>query len=91
MLATDFNACNAYAGGLARAQALRCPVLFVSGERDAMTPPKAAQSLLESIAGARMVRVPNGGHAVMAEQPDAVRIALSEFIGAANRRLQTQA
>ena len=39
---TDFSACNAYADGLERAAAVRCPVLVVSGQRDLMTPPKAA-------------------------------------------------
>ncbi len=31
VLPTDFAACNAYAGGLDAARALRCPALFVLG------------------------------------------------------------
>jgi pimeloyl-ACP methyl ester carboxylesterase len=79
---TDFTACNAYADGLIRAAQVRCPVLFVLGNRDAMTPPRAAQALREAFAQAN---VPNqtvmldAGHALMTEQPDATLDALFSF------------
>src|SRR5690606_30868887 len=47
VLAVDFSTCNAWQGGFDRADALRCPALFVLGERDAMTQPRFARKLIE--------------------------------------------
>lgn len=77
---TDFKACNAYAGGAARAAQVRCPTLFVLGDRDAMTPPRAARELQAAIKGQRTVLVSPCGHNLMAEQPDAVLDALTGFL-----------
>jgi pimeloyl-ACP methyl ester carboxylesterase len=79
-LLVDFTACNAYARGAERAAALRCPALFVLGERDRMTPPKAAAGLVAAIPSARVVRVPGSGHAIHAEAPDALRDALAAWL-----------
>lgn len=80
---TDFAACNDYEGGLARARALCCPVLFVLAARDAMTPPKAARALIDLVDDARVLEVANCGHALMTERPDAVLDALRGFLPAA--------
>jgi pimeloyl-ACP methyl ester carboxylesterase len=80
VLLNDFQACDAYADGLTRAAALRCPVLFVLGERDAMTPPKAAQPLIDACAQATVCRVGQAGHALMSETPEAVRLALAQWL-----------
>jgi pimeloyl-ACP methyl ester carboxylesterase len=79
VMPTDFAACNAYDGGLDAARALACPALFVLGRDDAMTPRRAAQALIDACADATVVEVPDCGHALMAEQPDAVRMALARF------------
>jgi pimeloyl-ACP methyl ester carboxylesterase len=79
-LLVDFSACNAYERGAERARAVRCPVLFVLGERDLMTPPKAARALTDAVGHARIVQVAGSGHALMAERPDAVLGALREFL-----------
>jgi pimeloyl-ACP methyl ester carboxylesterase len=79
VLPTDFAACNAYAGGLDAARALRCPALFVLGTNDAMTPPRAATALIDACPQAEVVRVAGGGHALMVERPDAVRDAVAGF------------
>lgn len=79
---TDFNACNAYAHGGEAAAGVACPVLFVLGRRDAMTPPRAARALVAAIPHATVVQV-DAGHAMMAEQPDAVRNALAAFAASA--------
>ena len=50
VLLNDFNACHHYDGGLDAADQLRCPVLFVSGAQDMMTPPRAIKPVLERIA-----------------------------------------
>ena len=76
----DFKACNAYAGGAARAAQVQCPTLFVLGNRDAMTPPRAARELQAAIKGQRTVIVSPSGHNLMAEQPDAVLDALTGFL-----------
>jgi pimeloyl-ACP methyl ester carboxylesterase len=75
---TDFSACNAYANGAAAAAGVRCPVLFILGTRDLMTPPRSAQALTAALKHGRIVTV-DAGHAMMAEQPDAVLDALAAF------------
>ena len=77
---TDFAACNAYANGETAAQAVRCPTLFLFGARDMMTPPKSTKLLTAAIAQAQVITV-DSGHALMAEQPDAVLDALFSFMG----------
>lgn len=74
----DFTACNAYANGQAAAEALRCPALFIFGDADMMTPPRSTRLLTAAIPHASVVRV-DAGHAMMAEQPDAVLDALYGF------------
>jgi len=79
---TDFTACNAYADGLERAAAVRCPVLVLCGRRDLMTPPKAARAVAAAMskAGVQVDTVSlDAGHALMAEQPDATLDALFGF------------
>lgn len=76
----DFRACNAYTGGAARAAEVRCPTLFILGDRDMMTPPKAARDLQAAIPHQRTVLVKASGHNLMAEQPDAVLDALKAFL-----------
>lgn len=80
VLHNDFQACNDYQAGLERAAQLRCPALFVLGERDMMTPPRAARGLIEAISQSKVVTVPRCGHALMAERPDAVLEAIKPFL-----------
>ena len=78
-LPVDFAACNAYAGGLDAARALRCPALFILGLQDVMTAPKSAQPLIDACADASVVKVDSSGHALMTERPDDVLAALRRF------------
>jgi pimeloyl-ACP methyl ester carboxylesterase len=75
VLYNDLNACNGYrlAGNVG------CPVLFVLGKRDMMTPPKMAADLQTSLAGSRTVSIAPSGHSMMAEAPDATLDALIGF------------
>lgn len=79
---TDFNACNAYTDGLARAAQVTCPTRLLVGKRDVMTPPRAAKALADAL---RAANVPvdtvtlDAGHALMSEQPDATLDALYAF------------
>lgn len=77
---TDFSACNAYANGESAAQSVACPALFLLGRRDMMTPPKAAAALAKAIPHSEVVQIEQCGHALMAEQPDAVLDALYAFM-----------
>jgi pimeloyl-ACP methyl ester carboxylesterase len=79
VLATDFAACNAYAGGIDAIKALQCPVLFVLGAADSMTLPKFARSLIDAAARSQVVQLADTGHAMMAENPEGVRRALADF------------
>jgi pimeloyl-ACP methyl ester carboxylesterase len=80
VLHNDLAACNAYTHGMDAAVALACPALIVSGSKDMMTHPKAAAKLAGNIRDVRSVTLDGAGHALMAEQPDAVLDALRGFI-----------
>jgi pimeloyl-ACP methyl ester carboxylesterase len=87
VLVNDFSACNAYLGGEAAAAQVTCPTLILSGEKDAMTPPRAAQGLRDILAknlgaGLRHQLIKDCGHALMAEQPDVTLLALRSFLAA---------
>lgn len=75
---TDFSACNSYANGQLAAAAVACPTLFIFGSKDMMTPPRSTKLLTGAIAHATVLQV-DAGHALMAEQPDAVLDALFGF------------
>jgi pimeloyl-ACP methyl ester carboxylesterase len=70
----DFAACDTYDGAMQAATAVRCPVHFVLGTRDQMTPPRASAELARAL-NARVHRL-DAGHALMAETPDGVLAAL---------------
>ena len=82
VLYTDLAACHTYADGLIAAAAVRCPALLILGARDLMAPPKGAPALIAALADARVVTLPDCGHALMAAQPDAVLDALAAFLPA---------
>ncbi|MFZ9509438.1 MAG: alpha/beta fold hydrolase [Burkholderiaceae bacterium] len=78
-----FAACNGYANGEAAITQVTAPVLFLSGEADQMTPPKAAQGLIAKARGAglrvQVASVPVGHHQ-MNEAPDATLAVLRDFL-----------
>ena len=78
---TGFKACDSYANGEAAMDQVQCPTLFVLGSGDQMTPPKAAQSLVNRARKGRVVQLP-AGHSLMTEAPDGVLQALKDFLGA---------
>ena len=80
VLYADFKACNDYTAGANAADSVKCPVLAFAGNRDQMTPLRASQELVQRIPHARSVVLDGSGHALMAEQPDAVLDALIEFL-----------
>jgi pimeloyl-ACP methyl ester carboxylesterase len=79
VLATDLLACHRYAEGLAAAARVNCPALLILGGRDIMAPPRNAQALAAALPQQQAVALPGCGHALMAEEPEAVRKALVGF------------
>jgi pimeloyl-ACP methyl ester carboxylesterase len=80
VLHADLRACHAYAAGLEAAAKVRCPALIILGARDIMAPPKNAQALIAALPERSVVMLPDCGHALMAEQPDAVLDALRAYL-----------
>lgn len=76
---TGFKACDDYRGGEAAMDRVACAVLFILGNNDQMTPPKAAQPLVARARQGRVVRLP-AGHSLMTESPDGVLFALTAFL-----------
>jgi pimeloyl-ACP methyl ester carboxylesterase len=74
-----FVACDSYRGGEEAMAKVQCPVLFILGRNDAMTPVKAAAALQAKAKDARTVLVA-GGHQMMNEAPDEVLFALKDFL-----------
>lgn len=79
VLFADLSACNDYRAGLEHGAAVACPALILCGSQDQMTPP-AQKNLAQALPHARQVVLAGAGHAMMAEQPDAVLDALREFL-----------
>jgi pimeloyl-ACP methyl ester carboxylesterase len=80
---TGFRACNDYKNGLAGVLYASTAMLFIVGKSDQMTPPKAAQALInEAKASGKQVTVVTveAGHQLMAEAPDGVLMALKAFL-----------
>ncbi len=75
----DFLACDRF-DVMDQVAAITCPTLVLCGAEDKMTPPRYAEYLASQIPNARLVIVPNAGHMVMLEQPEAVAQALQEFL-----------
>jgi pimeloyl-ACP methyl ester carboxylesterase len=80
VLAADLAACNAYDGAMAAAARVACPTLLLLGSADRMTPPAKAKPLGTAIASSRTVVLPDAGHMLMTERPDAVIDALREVM-----------
>ena len=61
---------------------IRVPTLVLVGDRDPLTPPDRAKEIAEAVPGARLVVIPDCGHASTLEQPEAVSAALTEWLSA---------
>lgn len=83
VLYRGFKACDSYANGEAAIAAIACPVLFVLGTEDQMTPAKAAQSLIDKAGeGGKPVKVVriSVGHHQTTEAPDETLFAIHDFL-----------
>ena len=59
---------------------IRVPTLVLVGDSDALTPPERAQEIASLIPGARLVVIPECGHASTIEQPELVSSALAQWL-----------
>lgn len=76
VLGIDMAACDAYKAAPEAAGKVTCPTLFVCGNRDQMTPPRAAAPLAGAISGSQTVVIDGAGHMMMVEKPDETLDAL---------------
>ena len=80
VIANDLKACNGYVAPDGLAAMIGCPVTIVVGSDDRMTPPRAAGAVVEALRDAgvalQVVELTGIGHAMMSEDPAAVRKAL---------------
>jgi len=75
----DFLACNAF--NIAETVSeIRVPTLVICGQDDKLTPLRYSQFLADQIPAARLEAIPDAGHMVMLEQPQAVAGALIDFL-----------
>ena len=78
-LYTDLSACNNYNGGLKAAKNINCPVKLILGDNDRMTPQKRGMVLGKYIKNVSIDIIPDCGHMIMVEQPEAVFQSLKQF------------
>lgn len=77
----DLTACGTYSGGDDAFKQIQCPILFICGHLDKMTPGKFAAVHAEKNDNAEIVFIPNCGHNLMSESPNGVLHELKQFIG----------
>ena len=75
----DFLACDDF-HALEALPRIKAPTLILVGEQDRMTPPRLSRVLNAGIPGSCLETLPDTGHMLMLEQPEAVAASLSEFI-----------
>ena len=79
ILYRDLAACNIF-DIMPRLPELRLPVLILCGEEDRLTPVKYSQFLKQALPDSTLIIIPNAGHYVMREQPQAVNQAIQEWL-----------
>jgi pimeloyl-ACP methyl ester carboxylesterase len=75
----DFYACDQF-DRRADVGRIETPALVVCGDNDVMTPSKFSEALAQSLPHARLARIPNAGHMVALEAPEAVTEAVLDFL-----------
>jgi len=66
--------------GAAALRALRCPIVIICGEHDAITPLAGQHEMARAIGCTHMVVIPNAGHMTPMEAPQAVNAALRRWL-----------
>jgi len=60
--------------------AIKTPTLVLAGEEDVAVPPEGSIRMQQAITGSKLVRLPRAGHSATLEEPDAVNVAIKEFL-----------
>ncbi|CAN7468142.1 alpha/beta fold hydrolase [Caulobacter sp. LjRoot300] len=71
--------------GAAALRALRCPIVIICGEHDAITPLAGQHEMAHAIGCSHMVIIPNAGHMTPMEAPEAVNAALRRWLAREGR------
>ncbi len=79
VLYRDLAACNAF-DCMDHLQEIHLPVLIICGAEDRLTPVKYSQYLHDKIGGSTLRIIPDAGHYVMREQPQAVNHAIEQWM-----------
>lgn len=66
-------------------RAVRCPTVVLAGARDALCPPRFHRAIADAVPGAALEVLPDAGHLLPWQRPDAVTDALRSLVGAAAR------
>jgi 3-oxoadipate enol-lactonase len=59
---------------------IKVPTLVITGEDDTLIPPTESEKLSKAIRGSRLEVIPQAGHLVAFEQPDAFNRAMTEWL-----------
>lgn len=59
---------------------INCPVLVMTGERDAWAPPAQHEAIAARLSDAELVIVPGAGHMIQLEAPEAVNQAVAAWL-----------
>lgn len=71
--------------GAAALRALRCPIVIICGEHDAITPLAGQHEMAHAIGCSHMAIIPNAGHMTPMEAPEAVNAALRRWLAREGR------
>jgi pimeloyl-ACP methyl ester carboxylesterase len=63
-----------------RLRTIAAPTLVVVGDDDMIAGPVCAEAIVRELPDARLVTIPDAGHFVYVEQPEAFRAALTDFL-----------
>ena len=75
----DLSACDQF-DVMARVREIALPALVIVGADDIMTPVRYSEYLGRELPDAEVVVIPNSGHFVTLEQPEAVNAAVARFL-----------
>ena len=59
---------------------IRCPVLIIAGDEDALIPAQESRAMAQAIPGARLEIIPQAGHLVNLEQPAAFQRLVASWL-----------
>jgi pimeloyl-ACP methyl ester carboxylesterase len=61
-------------------RSITAPTLVVAGDDDMIAGPVCGEAIVRELSDGRLVRIPDSGHFLYLEQPEAFRAALTEFL-----------